>query len=241
MIVGFVCTQFADAQQQQPASLGQATAMPQVARLVEDDANVFRRGNGLATVNRNAHLSGAAEQYAMLLAQSDKLSHTADDRQPVDRARAAGYDDCLVAENIAVEWSSAGLADADLAARYLHGWEHSPEHRRNLLDADVVDTGVGVARSDTTGRYYAVQMFGRPKSMAIEFQIVNRTAAPVDYRIGDRQFTLPAGYTERHLECRPGDVVFGSPGEANATTVHATGGERFVVAQDANRRIVIHR
>ena len=45
-----------------------------------------------------------------------------------------------------------------------------------MLDADATETGISVARSEHTGYYYAVQMFGRPKSDAIEFQISNRSS-----------------------------------------------------------------
>ncbi len=35
--------------------------------------------------------------------------------------------------------------------------------RKNMLAPEVTETGVAVARSGKTGRYYAVQMFGRPR------------------------------------------------------------------------------
>ena len=40
-----------------------------------------------------------------------------------------------------------------------------------MLDPAVTETGVGVARSERTGDYYGVQMFGRPTTEMMEFQI----------------------------------------------------------------------
>ena len=72
-----------------------------------------------------------------------------------------------------------------------------------MLDGDVSETGVAIARSEETGYYYAVQMFGRPKSAAIEFSLNNKTKTAIDYQIGEEKFSLPAGYTRTHQRCRP--------------------------------------
>lgn len=57
--------------------------------------------------------------------------------------------------------SSCWACWRELASRYFEGWKKSPGHRRNMLEASVTDTAVAVARSARTGRYYAVQLFGR--------------------------------------------------------------------------------
>lgn len=101
-------------------------------------------------------------------------------------------------ENIAYQYSSTGLTTAELAEAFFEGWKQSAEHRKNMLDADATETGLAVAQSDQTSYYYAVQMFGRPSSQRIEFQIVNRSAAAISYEIGGRPFTLPPQYTRTH-------------------------------------------
>jgi len=70
---------------------------------------------------------------------------------------------------------------------------------------------VAVARSKETGYYYAVQMFGRPKSMSVEFQIANRSDARLEYTIGSDKFTLDPRYVQTHTRCRPGEVTFQAP------------------------------
>ena len=106
----------------------------------------------------------------------------ADGSRPADRAARHGYEFCVIAENIAYAYNSEGYTTEELGATFVEGWKHSPGHRRNMLDPDVSQTGVAVARSEKTGYYYAVQMFGRPRSQAIEFQVSNRTEAEVAYR-----------------------------------------------------------
>ena len=135
----------------------------QVANLVVEGTNRFRHENGLAPVEPERRLAHAAWEFASYMAQTDSLDHAADGRQPWGRARAQGYDYCLVAENIAYKYDSRGFATAQLARELVAGWERSAGHRKNMLERDVVDTAVAVARSAKTGRYYAVQMFGRPR------------------------------------------------------------------------------
>jgi uncharacterized protein YkwD len=137
--------------------------MARVAELVVEGTNHFRHDHGLGPVTPERRLSGAAREFAAYMAQADRLDHAADGRQPWGRARAQGYDYCLVAENIAFQYDSRGFATAQLAHELVSGWERSAGHRKNMLERDAVDTAVAIARSPRTGRYYAVQMFGRPR------------------------------------------------------------------------------
>jgi hypothetical protein len=108
--------------------------------------------------------------------------------RPAERAKEHDY--CIVSENIANQFSSAGFTTKEMAKDFFQGWKHSPGHRKDMLDADVTQTGVAVARSEQSGYYYAMQMFGRPKSMSIEFQIANNSDAIIPYSIGSRTFPL---------------------------------------------------
>lgn len=102
-----------------------------------------------------------------------------------------------------------------------------------MLDPDVTETGAAVARSDKSGYYYAVQMFGRPKSAAVEFKIDNRAGGTVEYAIGEQAFTLPPRYVRTHTRCRPAELTFRWPGEkATPTTVKPAAGDRLVVTRD---------
>ena len=201
----------------------------QLPRLVVDGTNALRRGQGLHEVKPEARLTQAAREFAQFMARTDRFEHDADGRHPQDRARAQGYDYCLVSENIGFEFDSRGFATRELARDFVEGWKHSPAHRRNMEEPDVVDIGVAVARSAKTGRYYGVQMFGRPARLGVRFSVENRSRAAVEYRIGERQFPLPPRVVRTHRECVPGDVSFAG------RAVRAADGDRFIVVQERGR------
>src|SRR5579871_3700630 len=141
------------------------------ARTIVTLTNAFRKEEGKGPLKVNPQLSRAARYFADYLARTDKFSHTADGDEPWGRAARYGYEYCIVAENIAYRYSSAGFTTRELAEGLMRGWKKSPGHRKNLLHPDVTEIGVAVARSKHTGRYYAVQDFGRPKSQEITFRI----------------------------------------------------------------------
>jgi hypothetical protein len=101
-----------------------------------------------------------------------------------------------------------------------------------MLDADVTDIGVAVARSEKTGYYYAVQMFGRPKSKVIGFKITNEAGVEVEYQIEDRKFPLPPRTTRMHEHCRPPKVTFRWPNRDDTTAVTPANGEHHVVFEE---------
>ena len=218
--------------------------------LIVQQTNRFRKEMGRDAVATNPVLTQAAADFAKFMAKTNKFGHTADGNQPNGRARQHGYDSCLIAENIAVEFSSRGFTTSALASKFVQGWKHSPGHRKNMLDPDVIETGVGVAQSET-GYYYAVQMFGRPRSKSITFRVANKSGTTVEYWLGDRSFKLPPDYTETHTVCRRLDLrmqppqmrpppVQASPSKPKAgqpapktapktNSLHPADGDRFVI------------
>ena len=96
-----------------PVCAAAAPAAPpdleQAERQVVEQTNRFRREEGAAAVRPNRPLEQAARAFAQFMARSGEYGHQADGREPVQRTRAAGYDECLVAENIAFQYSSAGF------------------------------------------------------------------------------------------------------------------------------------
>jgi len=128
------------------ASVARDVEVPNLAeatRSVVERANGFRHAEhrkGLAT---SEALAATAREFAAYMARTDRFDHAADGREPGERARRHGYAYCVISENIAYEYSSRGFATEDLARRF-------------------VEAGAAVAHSAQTGRYYAVQMFGRP-------------------------------------------------------------------------------
>jgi uncharacterized protein YkwD len=220
-----------------PKARGPDIDTSQVAKMIVNRTIVFRQEQGRERVRSDPELTETARYFANYMAEADKYGHTADGNRPAERAEQHGYAYCIILENIAYQYSSAGFAAEELARRFFEGWKGSPGHRKNMLDPDVTETGVAVAQSPDTGYYYAVQMFGRPKSQAIEFKVANESDAAVEYRIGERTFPLSPRSTRTHLRCRPAELTFqlpdGKPDAKGETkTVQPGTGDRFVVVGD---------
>lgn len=217
-----------------------------VARLIIEKTNRFRQQENRPSLTVNVDLVKAADYFAHYMAKTNKFGHTADGNQPADRVKKYGYDYCIVAENVAYEFSSAGFADQDLAEKLFEGWKHSPEHRKNMLDPDVSEIGVAVARSEETQYFYAVQDFGRPKSRAITFQITNDADETVHYEIAGRQFTLPSQYTRTHERCRPEELSVSLPNKekeqpANTKKLRPANGDHFAITSESGSYQVIRK
>ena len=210
-------------------------AQPDVAAavgLVLRQANAFRAEQGLAGVEREAQLAATAQAFADFMAAGDRYGHDADGRSPAQRARAGGYDPCAVAENIAYVMNSQGFSTEDLAEAFVEGWKNSPGHRRNMLDPQVVDTGVAIARSPRTQRFYAVQMFGRPHSMAVRFSIENDTGRALRYRLGSDVFMLEPRVTRTHEGCGGSTLRVGAGSGAEAIEVGPVDGHRYTLVRE---------
>lgn len=177
---------------------------PDLAKSVElvvERTNSFRQEEQLDPLTVNKQLTATAQEFADFMARTDKYGHHADDRSPAERATAQEYEFCLIAENIAYQYNSRGFTAESLASGFVEGWKESPGHRRNMLEPAATETGVAMARSDKSGNYYAVQLFGRPRSAQIAFQIRNQRETEVEYKVGERSFTLPSGFTREHRQC----------------------------------------
>jgi uncharacterized protein YkwD len=215
-----------------PPEQAQTPDLAEVEKQVLKLTNQFRDQQGRRPLKANDKLSKAAHYFADYLARTDKFSHTADGKQPSEHATQFGYAWCVVAENIGWEYNSAGFGTQELAHGLMEGWKHSPEHRRNLLDPDVTEIGVAAARSKTTGRYYAVQDFGRPKSKAVSFQVSNQSDVEVRYTVDGQAFTLPPRHTRTHERCRSAAVEFLKQGEEEGEVQHPRKGTRYVIRGD---------
>ncbi len=125
-----------------------------VSRNIIERTNASRADAGLPPLSIDPQLTRAAQAYAREMAHDDRFDHTAPNGAGVDaRAEAAGYTGWeYLAENLA---TGAGRPDADaIVAR----WLDSPDHRRNLLAAELRDAGV--ACHVASSRYWCAQEFG---------------------------------------------------------------------------------
>ncbi len=180
------------------------------AASIVEQTNAFRKEQGLEAVKVNERLADAARKFAAFMAKELKYGHEADGKTPAERAAAAKYDYSLVLENIAYQFRSDGFSTDQLAADFTVGWQNSPGHRKNMLDPDILETGVAVARSEN-GIYFAVQMFGRPKTAMIEITVMNKSRKPIRYKLGDQSFDLRARGGRSHGMGRPPVVAFELP------------------------------
>ncbi len=200
---------------------------------IVERTNAFRREQGLAEVTVDPTLTATAHDFAAFMARTSRYGHSADDRQPDERVAAHGYAHCIVLENIAYQYSSAGFEASRLAQTTVEGWVQSPGHRRNMLNEHVGEIGAAVAYSESTGHYFAVQLFARPRREAFEFTVTNRTDAQVRYHAGERQVTLPPRATARHEQCVPTELVFNLPQGPQRTLTPSAGDSVQVVRDEA--------
>jgi uncharacterized protein YkwD len=117
--------------------------------------NEQRRSAGRPALRRNGALNIASKRMARRMARQHFVSHvTPDGLGLLDRVRAAGFHGNVVGENLG--WGNGGLATP---AAMVLGWMQSPGHRRNILDGDYADIGIGLAvgalsAGDSRGAYY---------------------------------------------------------------------------------------
>jgi Cysteine-rich secretory protein family len=171
--------------------------------------NAFRAENQLQSVRTNKVLATAAKAYAEYLARTGKFAHEADGRQPAERAKAAGYSYCIVAENLAMNLDSRGFETRALATGAVDGWKGSPPHRAAMLEPHVTEIGVGIAKAtDKDPKFISVQLFGRPESLKYEFKIENHFGAEIQYSFANKPQALPKNAFVTHTACIPSDVTF---------------------------------
>lgn len=133
---------------------------------VIEATNAFRASRGLAALTGSVSLIRIAQAHARNMARqdrygdSDRDGHVLDGRDMAYRIRAGRYDFARVAENVGFQ-----LHRPDPVASMMQGWRESPGHRRNMLLDDVTQIGAGAAQG-RSGRWYFVQLFGRPASSA---------------------------------------------------------------------------
>jgi uncharacterized protein YkwD len=154
---------------QRPAPPAMPAAKPPTAaklnayeQRVLAETNAFRRDNSLAGLTPNGQLMQIAQAHAANMARQDKFGdsdrngHVLDGRNMEYRIKTGGYAFGRVAENVGYQRNRP-----DNVAAMMQGWKDSPGHRRNMLLADVNEIGVGAAQGKS-GRWYFVQLFGRP-------------------------------------------------------------------------------
>jgi uncharacterized protein YkwD len=200
--------------------------------------NELRKEHDRGKLEMNKTLTKTAQDFAEYMARTDRYGHQADGREPAERVAANDYDYCLLAENIAQRYSSTAFETRALARGFVKIWIDSAEHRENMLDDAVTEIGVGVARSEKSGRYYAVQLLARPKSQAIELEIANQSGSEIEYELGEETFSLPPRMVRMHSRCRPPKLIVRLD-EQKARTIDATTSRRYIVREGREGQLEI--
>lgn len=113
---------------------------PETAR---EAINNYRKSKGLKPLKLDAELTTAARAHANDLAKWDRISHYGSDgSNPWDRVKRAGYNAKLAAENV-------GTGQASFA-EVLKGWQDSPGHNKNLLQAEAQHMGIALVQDPKT-------------------------------------------------------------------------------------------
>ncbi|MWD29550.1 CAP domain-containing protein [Aquicoccus sp. SCR17] len=128
------------------AGPGMADPVPGAVRAL----NEFRVAQGRAPLVASPVLQQVAEGHAQDMARNGFFSHRGSNGSTIgNRARAAGYGYCFLAENIA-----RGQRSLDEVMR---GWAGSPGHRQNMLNPQAREFGLARQRGNTW-----VMVLGRP-------------------------------------------------------------------------------
>lgn len=125
------------------------------SQLIYAEVNDIRQSYGLQPLQWNANVANVARQHSRNMADNNFFSHAdPQGNTALERLLNAGVPFNLVAENLALNDNAP-----DPVSIAIKGWLDSPGHRRNMLRAEVTDTGVGVVRQGE--EYFFTQLFIR--------------------------------------------------------------------------------
>lgn len=216
--------------------------LPQAEVAIVEMTNAFRARNGRTTVKTSPALAAAARAFAAYLAGSGAFSHTADGREPSARVKAAGYQSCSVAENIARFRDRSGFETRQLAQKTVDGWIGSPVHRATLLTTGMTEMGIGIAKAGGAQQYTIVQLFAQPQARAVTLQIFNAAAEPVRYALGGKAHEIRPKFTMRHTACVAPVVRFDNQKDpSKEIQFQAVDGDLFTVKPAAGGGTIVER
>ena len=130
-------------------------APPTQGERVIEIVNQRRAEAGRSPVRADADLNRAAQLHSKDQASHDRMSHIGSDGSNAgQRISRQGYRWSTWGENVAAGYPNA--------REVMRAWMNSPGHRRNILNSDFTEIGVGVARADD-GRRYWTMVLARPR------------------------------------------------------------------------------
>lgn len=139
-----------------------------------DQINNQRQIRGLNPLKDDQRLDQAAENKSEDMINRDYFEHYANGSTPWDFITKQNYNYLYAGENLAMDFqTSEGMVRA---------WMSSPSHRKNILNPDFEDIGIGVVKgeySDDSGKHETIivaNMFGKekPKILQLFDNMVNK-------------------------------------------------------------------
>lgn len=166
-----------------PASYAQTAIDPnnfqkeKLIDLLQQKTDSARRAHDLPGWKQHEVLSKAAADHALYLLKKGSLTHFQNKKakySPQDRVIFYGGKGFYTGENVAEHPILVPLYKIkgqtiervttyeESALLFVQQWLGSPSHRKNLLKAQYILNGIGVAYDKKTQRIYAVQLFSPP-------------------------------------------------------------------------------
>ncbi len=134
----------------------QSDAIHQMESQIFSEVNAVRQKHDRPKLTENPTLHAIARDYSRQMIRKEFFSHTGPSGLTVaDRIQAAGVSFRMVGENLAMTENVDRPAEGLVA-----DWMESPPHRKNILEGEYTQTGVGVWKEK--GLYYFTQIFFRP-------------------------------------------------------------------------------
>ncbi len=121
--------------------------------------NQARVAVGLPALHVNAKLASSAQAKAEDMLQNQYFAHTSPSGvSPWYWIGRSGYSYIKSGENLAVHFAQAEDVEA--------GWIASPGHKKQIMDPDFVDVGVGVVQGtfEDVPTYFVAEHFGEPQT-----------------------------------------------------------------------------
>jgi len=112
--------------------------------------NAERQKNGLNTLKGNNEVTGLARAKSQDMVDNNYFSHQSPTYgSPFDMLKSAGVSYMYAGENIAINQTADGAFKA---------WMNSEGHRKNILNPNFTELGVGIATKGN-GSYVYTQLF----------------------------------------------------------------------------------
>lgn len=116
--------------------------------------NKARKEEGASPLVANPALTRCAREHSANMAKQKTMAHDLDGKTPFDRIKAIGYVYRRAGENVAYGDGPVPIDDI------FDGWMKSEGHRKNILNPDFTEIGIGVGTIEQ--KKYYTQVFGRP-------------------------------------------------------------------------------